>query len=264
MPSTPTLTEARLTGPTDVHVAWTPVPQAADYVVVAHYAEPMRFGVGDGTSADIGWLWPGAGNYTYCAIAINGSLESPESNCIQGTLDAPTLVSARALTRTDIRLSWTAVPGATAYRVMSRNVLNGPDFGSHGETSATTSEIGWLFPGVGYWEWCVIALTPGTQSQQSNCLRTQVDPPVLTKALMLSATDVRLEWTASAGASIYHIYSRDVVANPTGPFNHHGSATGTSSEIGWLFPGSSRWEWYIVAEADGAFSPQSNVLRSHS
>jgi hypothetical protein len=70
--------------------------------------------------------------YHYVVTAVNGSGESPNSNQASATPQAPqpppapTNLSATSPTKRKISLTWTAVPGATSYRVKRSSVSGGP------------------------------------------------------------------------------------------------------------------------------------------
>ncbi|MEU8014316.1 GDSL-type esterase/lipase family protein [Micromonospora parva] len=182
-----------------------------------------------------------------------------------GRPSAPNLRSARITSRSDVRLSWDAVPGAASYVVMVVNVLDDdPDpYTRYAPVSGTSTDIGWLFDGADLMEWCVIARNGSLESSPSNCLRSRLDPPVLTAAKMTSPSDVQLSWSAAPGASRYYIMNRNVVAG--GSWNRYSDPVeGTSKQIGWLFDGASNYEWCIVAATYYIESAPSNCIRSHS
>lgn len=88
-------------------------------------------------------------NYSYYVLASNGAGKSPASNVASANVNlaAPAGVSAVRVSTSEIRVTWAAVPDATAYAVWSTTNPNGgfffthDDDGSSSNTSATIRHI---------------------------------------------------------------------------------------------------------------------------
>lgn len=265
VPATPVLLDVSLVNPVEATLTWTAVPGAAGYDIIGYRPGdgPYRMHVDQVTSYTAIWLFDGAVNITWCVVATNGSFTSGESNCIRRALDTPSLLDAEVTSRHEVTLSWTAVPHATGYRILSRNINTGGPFNPHFETPGTSVVMGYLFDGPGLYEWCVVALTYGGESAPSNCLRGRLAAPYLWDARIVESHGVILDWDGSLGTANYRVYGRDRVANPGGPFQSLGITTDTRLGVSALPSAADRWEWYIVAEGDGLVSPRSNILASN-
>ena len=179
-PGPPTITAAEMVSPSDVQVRWNSVTGATSYTVWARNATTGEafhpVGTVTGTVHQVGWLFDdnSADRWEWYVVAANGSLSGPPSAILHSNLDPPVLLTAQKLTASDVLLTWTAVPGAAFYKVLSRTLNAGSDYTVHETTFDTTHQIGWLWPpGADYWEWCVVAATQFVTSPRSNCMRTQ-------------------------------------------------------------------------------------------
>jgi len=125
-----------------------------------------------GTTHDIAYLYPGADRWEWCVVALNGSLAGGTSACLRSQLDTPTLLSAQIITSSDVRLTWTAVPGTWFYRILFRDSVVGGNFVEAAPpVFDTTYQVGWLSPpGASRFEWCVVAVAPTIESARSNIL----------------------------------------------------------------------------------------------
>ena len=130
-PGTPSTVTATAASSSSITLSWTAAPGATGYKV---YRSSTSSSSG---YTDLGSKTPpftdtglSAGTaYYYKVIAYNSAGDGPESSAVSETTapDAPTGVTAAASV-SSITLSWTAVPGATGYRVY-RNTID-----SHSET----------------------------------------------------------------------------------------------------------------------------------
>ncbi|MBQ1041603.1 MULTISPECIES: GDSL-type esterase/lipase family protein [unclassified Micromonospora] len=179
VPGPTNLRSARMTSSWDVKLTWDAVPGAASYVVMVRNVRTSlpgaytRYDAVSGTSTNIGWLFDGADLMEWCVVARNGSYESSGSSCRMSELGAPVLTAAQMVSPTDVQLSWEAVPGASRYFVMNRDVVAGGSWNRYAEpVEGTTKQIGWLFDGASRFEWCIVAATANIESVRSNCMRS--------------------------------------------------------------------------------------------
>jgi hypothetical protein len=85
---------------------------------------------------------------------------------------------------------------------------------------------------------------------------------VLRSAEIVSPWDVRLTWGEVDAVTGYLILQRDAAAGD--PFQQLPSpVTGGTFTAGWLFAGSERFEFCVVAVNGSLRSAPSNCLRSH-
>lgn len=157
------------------------------------------------------------------------------------------------LVRTTAVLTWAAVPGAVAYRVLNhsgRAVWAG--------TARTTTRSA-MRPG-GRYGFRVQAVGPhGGRSAPSAQTLLAVPPAVPGGVVaVVSAAGVTLRWDRTAGAIGFRIAADDATGHPTGAPR---SAPGRSASLSWLAPGStSGWSVAAIA-ANGTGSAWSTPVR---
>jgi lysophospholipase L1-like esterase len=131
-----------------------------------------------GTTVHIDGLNPG-GNYV-CAVqswGTNGASMPGSARGVivgAGTPDAPSNLQVTSLDPVSVQIDWCGSANAAGYRVWLRDVNNAssvsqsPD--EYGTTSTTTFGVGYLFPGVWNWEFCITAYNGDLESGKSNCV----------------------------------------------------------------------------------------------
>lgn len=84
--------------------------------------------------------------------------------------------------------------------------------------------------------------------------------PTLQSTRMTSSTDARLTWTASTGAAGYYVLNRNW--SQGGPFTRYPDMkSGTSADIGWLFPADQQ-DFCMIAANGSLQSASSNCLHT--
>ena len=133
---------------------------------------------------------------------------------------APTGLAAATVTTTSVDLTWSAVPGATGYRVYrsgaSENV---------GASADTKAHIGGLQPGTKY-TFTVAAVGAGSAvGPKSSAVSVTTKTVTLKAPTGLTATavtknSVTLKWNAVADADFYRIYMNGVARNTSEDTTH--------------------------------------------
>jgi len=155
-PSTPTGVTATAQSSTSIRISWNAVPGATSYKIYS----PNNPGVNSGfllldtvTTTSYTDTYPMAGETWYYRVsAVNSSgQESAQSSSVSATTpggggtkpSAPTGVSAAAQSSSSIRLVWTAVTGATSYKIYR---MSGPTSTKYLDGTSTTTSFtstGW-------------------------------------------------------------------------------------------------------------------------
>ncbi len=178
--------------------------------------------------------------YYYVVSAVNSAGESANSAEVHATPVAavpavPTGVSA-APGNASVTVTWTASTGATSYNVKRSGTSGGPYTTIASPSTTSYADTG-LTNGVPYY-FVVSAVSSGGESANSSeVTATPVAPPAAPTGLNAAAgnAQVVLSWTASAGATGYHVkrgtasggpYTQ--VAAPTAsPYTDTGLTNGT-------------------------------------
>ncbi|GGS09851.1 hypothetical protein GCM10010269_56170 [Streptomyces humidus] len=87
-----------------------------------------------------------------------------------GTPAAPAHLQVTSVDGATVQLKWDASIGAAGYRVWVRNINDGSVSKVNSTTTDTGKDIGWLFPGVWNYEFCVTAFNGAAESGKSNCV----------------------------------------------------------------------------------------------
>ncbi len=162
----------------------------------------------------------------------------------------PTDLQSNDITFFSAKLSWSAVPGATIYRVRYRK------FGTQnwklktitGAPPATMTTVSPL-PASSTIEWQVRAICgPGSEGDWSPLATFQTpatppcDAPVNITVSNLTATSAQFSWTGPAGSISYKIRYRKIVNGQPGPWkvkNITGTPPATTTSVDGLSPESS-------------------------
>jgi cellulose 1,4-beta-cellobiosidase len=166
--------------------------------------------------------------YFYVVSALNASGESANSSPASATPAsgmpvvpvpaAPTALSATPGNQ-QVSLTWTASTGATSYHVKRATTSGGP-YVQVGSASVTSYNDTGLTNGTTYF-YVVSALNAeGESANSSQASGTPVAPapgvPAVPTALMAIAANqqISLSWTASSGATSYHVKRATVSGGP--------------------------------------------------
>ncbi|MFC4597671.1 fibronectin type III domain-containing protein [Cohnella hongkongensis] len=148
--------------------------------------------------------------HTYRVRAIGRAGAGPWSELLTATtgLDVP-ILSAQALSKTAISLSWTVVPGATTYEIMV-----------DGEVVDVGNVTAYLHDGLPPYSWHAYRVRaksgslPGPWSA-ALIKATQLGTPVITR-LYATSSEITVEWEAVPGATGYEVEA-DAVIVEVGP-----------------------------------------------
>jgi fibronectin type 3 domain-containing protein len=161
--------------------------------------------------------------YYYVVSAYNSYGQSANSAEVNATPTAPPPPSAPSglqatAGNTQVSLTWTASTGATSYHVKRSTANGGPYTQVSAPTAANFIDTG-LTNGTTYY-YVVSALNTASESansaQASATPVAPVTPPAAPTGLQATAgnAQVNLSWTASAGATSYHVKRSTTTGGP--------------------------------------------------
>jgi len=245
--SAPQQITAQTVSSTSIRISWTTVSGAYQYLV-------YRSATNNGIPAPIDYtfnnyfidheLIPGE-IYFYRVAAIDSDFNAgPTSKYAQATTDmpqAPSKPTAEGVSSTQIRVSWTTVPGAIQYQIF-RSVTAEGDFGTIplAETEENAYVDSGLQPNSTYY-YKIVALTKnGTKSPMSNYAAgttMEADPsvPLPTAPLNVTATaqssnSILISWNPVVDTIHYIVYrGTSARGSPTGTtYSDTGLSAGTT------------------------------------
>lgn len=193
-----------------ISLSWTAVPGATSYQVLrgttpgGESATPIASPTGssyDDTTVSNG------NSYYYEVIASNAGGTSGPSSEVQGVPLAPPSVTAAA-SDGQVALSWSAVPGATAYRVLRGTTPGGESSTPIGVPASGTYLDTGLSNGTAYYYRVVAISGNGASDPSSEAHATpQVAAPPAPTSLTATGGNgqVSLSWPAVAGATSYKV-----------------------------------------------------------
>jgi len=146
MLATPTGVMATVNSTTSITVIWSSVTGAAGYRVYRSTDDESYTLVGTTNSTTTSYQNTGLTyntTYYYKVAAYNGSRESSQSDAVSAIiLPAPTYVTAMVTSANSISISWSAVTGASGYRVYrSTNNTSYTEVGSSSSTSYANTDL---------------------------------------------------------------------------------------------------------------------------
>jgi hypothetical protein len=268
-PGAPTLTP----GDTVIDASWAAVGGATQYRVytntVNNSATATQFGTPvAGTNVTITGLTNGTLYYVWVQAENAGGLSgfSPSASATP-QVAPPAAPGAPTLTPGDTQIgaSWTAVGGATQYRVYTNTVNNSATATQFGAPVAGTNvTITGLANGTLYYVWVRAENAGGLSGFSPSASATPVaGPPAAPGAPTLTAgpttADMGVSWGAVAGATLYRVYYNTI--NDSGTATEFGSGyAGTSTTINGLTQGTQYYVWVRAENAGGqsAFSTVSS------
>lgn len=174
---------------TSIDFSWDPVPGATGYRIYQRESSAATFGapvadVGDTTnSRTIGSLTPGT-EYDFILVATDGTVYNDSSAVTRTTSaatsppDAPTGVSAAAVSDTEITVSWTAPTGATSYEVRRSTSENGT-YTAVGTPDGSPFEDTGLSPNTEYWYEVYAVNSAGTSPASARVSATTLTAPTI-------------------------------------------------------------------------------------
>src|SRR5580692_11315478 len=195
--------------------------------------------------------------YYYVVSAFNSAGESANSSQATATPAtpaappaAPTGLEATA-GNAQVSLTWTASRGATGYNVKRSTVSGGPYAQVSSRTSANFTDAG-LANGTAYY-YVVSALNAAGESANSSQVSATpaapATPPSAPAGLAATAgnAEVNLTWTASTGATSYHL-KRSTTSG--GPYTQVAAPTATNDTDTGLTNGTTYY--YVVSALNAA------------
>ncbi|XP_078610386.1 uncharacterized protein LOC144881299 isoform X3 [Branchiostoma floridae x Branchiostoma japonicum] len=213
-----TFTTAELSSPSGVEVssvtasglelAWTPVPGAIDYIVTSEPDARVSPGKGgkSGAKRTVSGLEPGT-EYTFTVVAVSteGSSAACEPVKVKTrVLDTPAKIEAATATTNTAVITWTAVKGATDYKI--RVEPPGAEVSVDKEGPAAPKRIlKGLHPDTHYHVY-VTAISAAGESTQSEALEIQtaaLPSPTRVSAPTVTDRNVIVSWAPTEGAEEY-------------------------------------------------------------
>ena len=221
-PGAPTGVGATAQSSTSIAVSWTAVTGATSYTIFRSATSGGTYAqVGTSASSpytDVG-LTPSTA-YFYEVKAINSAGTSGYSSEATATTSAPPVVApgiptgvgATAQSSTSIAVSWTAVTGATSYKVF-RSPTSGSGYTQVGApTSSPYTDVG-LSASTPYYYVVKAVNSAGESGYSSEATATTSAPPVVAPgiptgvgATAQSSTSIAVSWTAVTGATSYKVF----------------------------------------------------------
>jgi fibronectin type 3 domain-containing protein len=268
-PAAPTGLEATA-GNAQVSLTWTASSGATGYNVKRSTVSGGPYAqVSSRTSANFTDAGLANGTtYYYVVSALNAAGESPNSSQVSATPAAPaTLPSAPAgLAATagnaEVNLTWTASAGATSYHLKRSTTSGGPYTQVAAPTATNDTDTG-LTNGTTYY-YVVSALNAAGESANSSQVSATpaapATPPSAPAGLAATAgnAQVSLTWTASTGATSYHV-KRSTTNG--GPYTQVAAPAAASDIDSGLTNGTTYY--YVVsalnAEGESANSSQASA-----
>lgn len=195
--------------------------------------------------------------YFYVVAAVNSAGESPNSAQASATPSAPVIIPPvpAGLTATagngQVSLTWSASSGATSYHLKRATVSGGPYTQVSTPTSASLTDTG-LTNGTKYF-YVVSALNSAGESADSGPANATPTAPVTVPSIpggvktTAGNTQVALSWTASSGATSYHV-KRATVSG--GPYTQVAAPTATNDTDTGLTNGTTYL--YVISAVNSA------------
>ncbi len=191
--------------------------------------------------------------YFYVVSASNSAGESPHSAEVSATPapaapSAPTGLVATAGNQ-QVALSWSASTSATSYHVKRASAAGGPYTQIAAPTTTSYSDTG-LTNGTAYF-YVVTAVNAGGESANSaEVSATPVAPPAVPSGVTATAGNqqVVLAWSATAGASSYHVKRASAAG---GPYTQIAAPTTTSYTDSGLTNGTAYFYVVTAVNAGG-------------
>jgi alpha-tubulin suppressor-like RCC1 family protein/fibronectin type 3 domain-containing protein len=252
---------AAVPGNAQVILSWDAVPNATLYKVQRSTVSGSGYADFPGnTTVAPTFTQTGLTNgttYFYVVNALNAGGSSPASAQVAATPvappTAPTGLTA-APGNTQVSLSWTALAGATSYKVQ-RSTVNGSgyaDFAGNTTTGTALVNTG-LTNGTTYYYVVTASNAGGSSPASAQVAATPVAPPTVPTGLTAAPGNARvsLSWTAVSGATSYKLRRSTVSGSGYADFAGN-TATGTTLVNTGLTNGTPYY--YVVAAVNAGGS----------
>jgi fibronectin type 3 domain-containing protein len=228
-------------------LTWNPSPGATDYVISVSSSPTGPFASTHATitkilgiqktpttvTSTINSFIPNTKHYFEISATNSGgpSVKSTPPVSATTTPAPPTNIAATAQSSTSIKIQWTASTGATSYKIYRDTSPSGTFTTLAGMSTTTSFTNTALTPNTTYYYKVSSVSASGTSEQPLSAvsITTPMAPPhspTGISATALSPTSIKIQWTASPGATSYTVYRS---TSATGPFTTQiGTSTTTS------------------------------------
>ena len=218
----PTMNIPTKVNASQVRLSWNAVPGATGYRIWrSETSATSGYGwvvtVGNTTSV-VSSITSSSKTYYYRVAAIVANMVGPMSSpkSYRASLPAPTLNPITRASATSLRLSWTAVPGATGYRIWRSETSASSGYGwivTIGNVTSTVTSV----PSSKTYYYKVAAIsgsTVGTPSAPRAGTTALLGKPTLNPITATSVENaVRVSWTAVPGATGYRVWRSETSAS---------------------------------------------------
>ena len=252
--------------PSEIRVNWNAVTGATGYRV--EFAEtnsgtwvnvPGATSV-TGTTATHSGL-PANSTRWYRVFAFNGAGDSEPSAAMSAftMLNAPSGVTASAISTSEIRITWNSVQSAVNYRVQFATTATGTFSDVPGASSVTGTSVthSGLPSGASRW-YRITALNAQNQSPPSETVSAMVIPatPTGVTATGLSPSQIRINWSVMNGANGYRV---EFAASASDPWTFLTSVNVNTATDPGLTANTTRWYRIIAFNSAGESEPSMPV-----
>lgn len=252
-------------GSNQVRLSWSAVPGATGYRIWRSE-----------TSASAGYNWAvNVGNvtsivssipnssktyyYRVAAVVANmvGPLSSPKP--YRAALSRPTMYPVTRVSANSLRVSWTAVPGATGYRLWRSETspTSGYNWAVNvGNVTATVTSV----PSTKTYYYRVAAISGSTVGALSAPVSgtTAMGRPTMNPISNVAGGSFRVSWSAVPGATSYNLYRSEI--GPSSGFTwaiNVGKKTAVITQAPNIY---KRYYYKVAAVFNGQVGPLSNVV----
>ncbi|MBO4927909.1 MAG: hypothetical protein J5379_06640 [Clostridiales bacterium] len=221
--------------PTDtgVQVKWSQVKEYSAYNVYRSDSQNGSYSylasVTNGSCKYVDKTAKGGKTYYYKIrpyTKVNGKTHyAPWSEAKKVTVLADTKLTAEPKSGVTMKLSWTAVSGATSYEIYRSTSASGPYTYVKATTGTSTSDTG-LTAGTRYYYMVCAKKTVNGEAQYSKysaAVAVALATPTMESATFKSGKGVTLTWTKASGADRYNVYKYNT---STGGYDYVASVLG--------------------------------------
>jgi uncharacterized protein YjdB/fibronectin type 3 domain-containing protein len=237
-----------------INLNWTAVTGATKYIVYRATSQTGTYSyLGSSNTNAFSSAWLGANTiYWYKISAVNSIGEGLQSTVVSGktlatsTIAAPTVLTATAVSKSQINLNWTAVTGATKYIIYRATSQTGT-YSYIGSSTTNAFSSAWLGANTIYW-YKVSAVNTIGEGLQSTVVSgktlasSTIAAPTGLTVTAVSKSQINLNWTAVTGATKYIVYR---ATSQTGTYSYLGSSTTNTFSSAWL--GANTIYWYKIS-----------------
>jgi uncharacterized protein (TIGR02145 family)/uncharacterized repeat protein (TIGR02543 family) len=265
-PNVPTNVTADAASSSSIAVSWSAVSGAAKYYV---YRSTSASGSYSSVTSTTYTSFTNTGlssgtTYYYKVSAYNDGGESSQSSYASATTNsdmpnAPSGVSASAVSSSSIAVSWSAVSGATEYYVYRSASASG-SYSLVEKTSSTSVTNTGLSSGTTYY-YKVSSYNNGGESSQSSYASattnlTVPSAPTNVSATAASSNSITVSWSTVSGASGYYVYRSTSASGSYSQVENTSSASVTNTGLS----SGTTYYYKVSAYNNGGESSQSSYV----